>query len=282
MRKHGYVQNFCKNNGIDCYVKKVNVIEKSVIEKIGTEQAGRNARYCFFEEVLQKSNSNKIATAHNANDNAETVLMNIFRGSGTSGIKGIEPIRDGKFIRPIIECERSEIEEYCKKYNLNPKIDMSNFENIYTRNKIRNIIIPEIKELFNPNIIQSLNKLSSLARQESDFLQTYTENVMKNELIVKNNNENINMCTDSNLGTNSEDIKLTLDLKKFNNLNKVIQNRVVLKSIEIVLGSTQGIEKVHVDDIVTMCKRNIGNKFLTPKKNIKVMVKCGKILFQKI
>ena len=90
------------------------------------------------------------------------------------------------------------------------------------------------------------------------------------------------MCTDSNLGTNSEDIKLTLDLKKFNNLNKVIQNRVVLKSIEIVLGSTQGIEKVHVDDIVTMCKRNIGNKFLTPKKNIKVMVKCGKILFQKI
>ena len=109
-----YVKDYCEQLGIECFVKKVDVLQKSKLEKIGTEEAGRKARYDFFEEVLKSTNSNKIATAHNANDNAETVLMNIIRGSGTSGLKGITPIRDNKYIRPIIECERTEIEKYCE------------------------------------------------------------------------------------------------------------------------------------------------------------------------
>lgn len=259
-----YVQEFCNKLKIECYIKRINVIEKSNQEKIGTEEAGRKVRYDFFEEVLQKVGANKIATAHNANDNAETVLMNIFRGSGTSGLKGIEPIRDGRYIRPIIECERNEIEEYCKFNDLEPKIDKSNFENIYTRNKIRNIIIPQIKSEFNPNIIESLNKLSTLARQENDFIQRYVEDIMKKELIIEDGKQ------------------LILDLKKFNKLDMVIKNRVILVSIQKVLGNTQGIEKIHIDDIVKLCSRNIGNKYLTPNRNIKVLVMNGKIYFNKI
>lgn len=320
-----YVKNFCDKLGIKCYIKRIDVIDKSNKEKIGTEEAGRKARYDFFEEVLNIVNANKIATAHNENDNAETVLMNIFRGAGTSGLKGIEPIRDNKYIRPIIECERSEIEEYCRVNKLQPKIDKTNFENVYTRNKIRNVLIPEIKKEFNPNIIESLNKLSILARQENNFIQEYAKNIMENELIVEKDLENLQQSRNEKQNNKicreqmqkekiakdklqkgqmqknqieKEEIQrkqlqkeqiskektqnnksIVLNLKKFNQLDDVIKKRIVLEAIQRVLGSTQGIEKIHVDDIVKLCSKNIGNKYLTPNKNIKVLVKDGNITF---
>ncbi len=259
-----YVEEFCKNAKIDCYIKRIDVIKKSNLEKIGTEEAGRKARYDFFEQVLKQVGANKIATAHNANDNAETVLMNIFRGTGISGLKGIEPIRDNKFIRPLIECERCEIEEYCEINKLQPKIDKSNFENVYTRNKIRNILIPHIKKEFNPNIISALNKLSNVAKEENDFIQKYCNEIMEHKLILQKN---------------YEDKLLVLDLKMFNNLDNIIKSKVIFLSIQSVLGNTQGIEKIHVDDIIKLCSKNIGNKYLEPNKNIRVMVKQGKIFF---
>lgn len=320
-----YVKKFCDKLGIKCYIKRIDVIDKSNKEKIGTEEAGRKARYDFFEEVLNSVNANKIATAHNENDNAETVLMNIFRGAGTSGLKGIEPIRDNKYIRPIIECERSEIEEYCRVNKLQPKIDKTNFENVYTRNKIRNVLIPEIKKEFNPNIIESLNKLSILSRQENNFIQEYAKNIMENELIVKKDLENLQQSRNEKQNNKicreqmekekiakdklqkeqmqknqieKEEIQrkqlqkeqtskektqnnksIVLNLKKFNQLDDVIKNRIVLETIQRVLGSIQGIEKIHVDDIVKLCSKNIGNKYLTPNKNIKVLVKDGNITF---
>jgi len=85
--------------------------------------------------------------------------MNVLRGSGTGGLKSIQKI-NGKYIRPLIEIEREEIEKYCKENNLNPRIDSTNSDNTYTRNKIRNIVIPYIKKEFNPNIVEGLSRLS--------------------------------------------------------------------------------------------------------------------------
>ena len=140
-----YVEDYCKKNGIECYVKRINVIEYSQNNKIGIEEAGRKARYDFFDEIAQKTNANKIAIAHNKNDKIETIIMHILRGSGLSGLKGIEPIRNNRYIRPLIDCERQEIEDYCEKEELNPRIDKTNFENDYTIKKIRNIVIQYIK-----------------------------------------------------------------------------------------------------------------------------------------
>lgn len=275
-----FVQEYCNKIGVECYIQRINVIEKSNLEKIGTEEAGRKARYDFFEKVLKDTGANKIATAHNANDNAETILMNIFRGTGISGLRGIEPIRDNKYIRPIIECERFEIENYCNENNLEPKIDKTNFENTYTRNKIRNILIPELKKEFNPNIIQALNKLSSLARQENEFIQNYVENITEKDLKVPElmaiNKEALEQIADNQ---KLENIQYVLDLKKFNALENFIKSKVILYVIQKVLGSTQGIEKVHIDDIIKLCSKNVGNKFLMPNKKIKVLVKSGKIYF---
>ena len=180
-----FVENFCKKIGVTFYAKSIDVQKIANNKKIGTEEAGRKVRYDFFEEVLQKTGSNKIAIAHNKNDKIETIIMHLLRGSGLSGLKGIEPIRDNKYIRPLIECERQEIEQYCEDRKLQPRIDKTNFENEYTRNKIRNIVIPYIKKEFNPNIIQTLSRLSEVATDESNYIDLQTQRIYNKLLIEK-------------------------------------------------------------------------------------------------
>ena len=277
-----YVKEFCERIGVSFFFKRVDVESEAEKLKIGTEEAGRNIRYEFFIEVANKVGANKIATAHNSNDNAETVLMNIIRGSSISGLKGIEKVRDEKFIRPIIECNRDEIEEYCKINNLNPKYDKSNLENIYTRNKIRNMLIPFIKKEFNPNIIEGINRLSSIAYEEEQFINKIVEKEYKKLLISVNKNseerENNKTKNKTNIKTNNRK-EIVLNMKEFNILDYVIKAKIILYAISQVSGSATGIGKIHIDDIIRLCNNNIGNKFLIPKKGIKVYVKKGKIFF---
>ena len=255
-----YVKKICEEKKIDFYAKSIDVKKIANNSKIGTEEAGRKVRYDFFKEVLEKTKSNKIAIAHNKNDNIETIFMHILRGSGTNGLKGIEPKRKN-LIRPLIECEREEIEKYCKEKKLEPRIDKTNFENIYTRNKIRNVLIPYIKKEFNPNIIETINRLSNLIREE----QQYINNEVKrkyNEILIQ-----------------EEEKEVILNLKEFNKQEKVIKSKLILYTITRIFGSSNGIEKIHIEDIIKLCSNNIGNKFLTPNKNIKVLVKNHKIYF---
>ncbi|MCF0124688.1 MAG: tRNA lysidine(34) synthetase TilS, partial [Clostridia bacterium] len=215
-------------------------------------------RYDFFNEILKQTGAQKIAIAHNKNDNSETIIMNIIRGSGISGLKGIEPKR-GIYIRPLIECERSEIEKYCDEKNLEPRIDKTNLENEYTRNKIRNIVIPYIKKEFNPNIIETLDRLSNIVSEEENYIAGQ---------VVK---------AYGNIALDENEEQIILDLKKFNKQEKVIKSRVLLYTITRFFGSAKGIEKVHIEDIIKLCENNIGNKFLTPNKNLKILVKNHKI-----
>lgn len=266
-----YVEEFCKKNNIECFIKREKVENLAKEQKIGTEEAGRKLRYSFFDEVAKKVNANKIATAHNANDNAETVLMNLIRGTGTSGLKGIEAKRDNKFIRPLIEITRKEIEEYIEENKIEAKIDKSNSENIYTRNKVRNILIPLIEDEFNPNIITSLNRMSKIIKEENEYLSKQVEKIY-NEVVIAEylgnkqlDNENV----------------ILLDLKKFNNQDTVIKNRLVLYTINKLFGTSKNIEMIHISDIIKLCENNIGNKYLVPNKKVKVMVNKGKIFFKK-
>ena len=253
-----YVKNFCKEKNVEFYTKSIDVIKMANNNKIGTEEAGRKARYDFFDEILLKTNSNKICIAHNKNDNAETLIMNILRGSGVSGLRGIEPKR-GKYIRPLIECDREEIEKYCTEEKLNPRIDKTNFENDYTRNKIRNIVIPYIREEFNPNIINTLNRLSTLVKDQEEYFVDVIKEKFES-LVIEENNEEIQ-----------------LDLKKFNKEKKVIKSRLLLYTISRLFVNTKGIEKIHIEDLIKLCENNIGNKYLTPNKNLKVLIKYHKI-----
>lgn len=155
-----FVEDYCKKNKIPFIAKTIDVLKIANQEKMGTEEAGRKARYLFFEEVLKHERATKIATAHTKCDQAETVLMNLIRGTGLVGIKGIQAKRDEIFIKPLLEISREEVEGYCREKKLQPRYDKTNDENIYTRNKIRNLLLPLLQEEFNPNIIETLCRLS--------------------------------------------------------------------------------------------------------------------------
>lgn len=258
-----YVKEFCKKNNIEIFIKKANISEIAQKEKIGLEEAGRNIRYNFFEEVLKNTKSNKIAIAHNLNDKAETIIMNTLRGSGVSGLKGIEAKRK-KYIRPLIEIERYEIEKYCIENKINPRHDESNDDNTYTRNKIRNIVIPYIKNEFNPNIIKTLNRLSEIIKEEDEYVQSETEKIFKEILLTDEKN------------------KIEFDPRKFNEQEKVIQKNLILLAIKKVKGSTQGIEKVNIDDIIKLCNNNIGNKLIPPTKQLEIGIKNKRIYIKNI
>lgn len=255
-----FVKTFCQNLGIKFFSESIDVKQIAHNRKIGLEEAGRNVRYEFFDEIAQKTGANKIAIAHHLNDKIETIIMNLLRGTGISGLKGIEPIKSEKYIRPLIECKKTEIISYCEQNNLHPRIDKTNFDNAYTRNKIRNIVIPYIEKEFNPNIIDTLDRLSNLVSEEDKYLAKQVEMIYKQIRI-------------------QEKPHIILDLKKFNNQETVIKSRLLLYTITKVLGDCQGIAKIHIEDIIKLCENNIGNKYLTPNQNIKIFVKSGQIHF---
>ena len=255
-----YVKKYCEKNSIEFFVKRIDVMSVANNRKIGTEEAGRFVRYDFFDEVLKQTGSNKIAIAHNKNDKIETIIMHLLRGSGLSGLKGIEPIREN-VIRPLIECERKEIEKYCDENRLEPRIDKTNFENDYTRNKIRNIVIPYIEKELNPNIIETIDRLSEVVKKEDRYLEKVALDVYDKILIKQ------------------EPGQIMLELKGFNEQDEVIKSRIILYTVKKLFGSSQGIEKIHINDIIKLCNNNIGNKYLTPNKKIKILVKDKKIFF---
>ena len=215
-----------------------------------------------FLRKFYKKGANKIAIAHNKNDKIETIIMNMLRGSGISGLKGIEPKRENKYIRPLIETERTSIEEYCEEKNLRPRIDKTNFINDCTRNKIRNVVIPYIKNEFNPNIINTMDRLSSIIEEENRYLEKITIDVFE-KLKIK-----------------EEKGHLVLKLKEFNKQDIVIKKRLILYAINKTIGNVQNIEKVNINDIIKLCEKNIGNKYLMPNKNIKILVNKNQIFFE--
>lgn len=125
------------------------------------------------------------------------------------------------------------------------------------------MLIPYIEENFNPNIVDSLNRLSTIATKEDEYIHKIVENSFKNIMIIADISKK----------------EIILDLKKFNELDEVIKSRLILYTISEILGTSQGIEKIHIEDIIKLCGNNIGNKYLMPNKNIKIFVKKGKIFF---
>ena len=255
-----FVENYCKKNGIKFYYKRVNVQEIAKQQKKGEEEVGRNERYKFFDEICEKENANKIAIAHNMNDNAETMLLNLIRGTGLNGLEGIQPSQyNNRFIRPLINCNRNEIEDFCKENNLEPRIDSTNKENIYKRNIIRNKLIPFLKEL-NPNIIETLSRTSVIIAENNEFIQ-------------KEAQKNFNKITElkSNL--------VEIDLKDFNKMPIAMRKAIIQLSIDKLNGNIRNISKKNIDDIIKLAENNIGNKYII-YKNIKAEVKKGKLKIQ--
>ncbi len=175
-RDENFCKILCENYNIPFYIKNVDIKALSEKLKISEELCGRNERYSFFEELSEKLGA-KIATAHTASDNAETLLYNIARGTSVAGLSAIPPKR-GNIIRPLIELTREQIEQYCKDKNLAYETDSSNLSDDYTRNKIRHNAVPVLKEI-NSGFENCAMRLSESAREISEFLNSCAEKTLK-------------------------------------------------------------------------------------------------------
>lgn len=244
-----YISKLCEEMGITFFLKSINVPEYCDQNGLSIEEGARKLRYEMFHEIRQKTRSNKIAVGHNLNDQAETVLMRIMRGTGLQGLKGIDCIRDNIIIRPLLEIERCDIEKYCEDYNLNPRIDKTNLESIYTRNKIRLELIPYMKDNFNNNIIESIVRMSSSLRSDSDYIEKEAEDKFKDI---------------SNLSSDTAEIYL----EEYISLHDAIKVRVLRNGIKHVLGDTNFVDQKHIDDIRELEGENKVNKRITLPRGV--------------
>lgn len=243
-----FVRQFCKKYNIDFYGTRIQVDKIAKEKRISFETAAREVRYAFFKEVMEKVNGNKIALAHNANDQCETVLMRIMRGTGLEGLAGIKPLRDNIYIRPLIKITREEIENYCKDNGLETRLDKSNLETIYTRNKIRLELIPYIKENFNSNIIQSINRLVENAEWDIEFIDFISKEIY-------------------NKYAKEEKDRVILSKELFLEPRAVV-GRVIRNAVSSLQGNILNFEKVHIDDIIKLNKLGTGKTIELPKEFI--------------
>lgn len=174
------IKKFSEKLAIPCIVEKLDVKKYAEENSVSTETAGRLLRYQMLESIAKKHTCNKIATAHNANDNAETVLMWLLRGSGSlAGIPQKRKINKKlEIIRPILPVKRKDIEKYVKKQKIPFCIDKSNFSDIYTRNRIRHSLIP-IFEKLNPMAVDHIFSLSVIQAREDAYLEQISSNFAK-------------------------------------------------------------------------------------------------------
>lgn len=248
-RDEEFVNSLCLKMGIVYYAKSLNI-------KSGTnlEQEGRKARYDFFTELKNRYGIDKIATAHNKNDQAETVLMRIFRGCGIKGLAGIKYKRQDGVIRPMLDLSRTEIEDYKARYNLKNIEDETNNNLEFTRNKIRHILIPELIKEYNPKILDSLSNLAKNSNIDSKFIWNYTKRLYK-RLRVKSKE------------------KISFHISSFNLIDNAIKSKLIKLAIEEVSGeSTLELTTGHLENVINSLKKpKTGNKItISNKINIEI------------
>lgn len=230
-----FVELVCKEMGIPFYLKEINIPKMSKELGMSEEEAGHFARYAFFRELA--GDNGKIATAHNANDNVETVLMNLMRGTTLQGLQGIA-YKNGNIVRPILGISRTEIEEYLSENGLTHITDKTNFEDVYTRNKIRLNLIPYIESAFNGNFVKVL----------SQNIEGYRED---NEFLTQSTNSYFELCCDV-----KED-KVLISLSDFVKMPISMQKRVLFKAIQMIMNKTEDTNRLNIsnDIIQAICNK---------------------------
>lgn len=244
-----YIIKLCNELGINHYVKRIDIEYVAKFENVSLEVAGRNERYKAFEEIRKKYEYNKIAVAHNANDQAETVLMRIMRGTGLEGLTGIKSKREDGVIRPILCLNRQDIERYCEEKRLNPRIDSSNYERIYSRNKVRLDILPYMKEHFNKDIIDTLNRMSILLQKDNEFIEKYS-----------------NKCYNKYCENLGERFRISRNLFK-EEMDSII-TRVIIRAFKEISNSHQNFEMKHIYEIVSLANKDTGKRLNLTNKII--------------
>ena len=258
-----FVKRMAEKLELPYYSTNVDMIGYGDQHKISHEEAGRKLRYGFFRSILRQYNGGKIAVAHNMNDQAETLLMRIMRGTGIDGLNGMSYI-SGDIIRPVLNITRAEIEQYVEDHNIETVLDKTNLMPIYTRNKVRLELIPYIEDNFNPNLIQSLWRLSQTSQYDTMFLQRCTEE--KYLSVVESEDE----------------YRIVFHGDQFRELDICIQQRIVILAITKLIGVFQGFSEHHISTITELF--NVGNtgKAIDLPNNLVAKVDYDRLIIEQI
>lgn len=250
-----FVRQLGLKTGIPVIIGRIDV--KNLSKKGSIEEIARDARLRFLFETAKKIKADKIALAHNLDDQAETVLMRLIRGSGLFGLSGILPLKiihGNKIIRPLIEVPRKEIEKYLKIRKIKSRLDKSNLQDIYLRNRIRNKLLPKLRKEYNPQITEALSNLAQSSGLDYDFLSRHAAKLTKEKF------GNINLV-------------------KFRRLHPSIQRMILRLKVTKLQGSTRRITYQHIKEIEDLIIARPTNSIVDLPKGISVLKKAKTITF---
>lgn len=235
LRDEAFVRELAQKFGLPFFCEQKDVRSHAEHHRLSVEEAGREVRYDFFSMLSHGHGYKKIATGHNKNDNAELVLMNLLRGAGPKGLSGIPPMRDNLYIRPLIRKTKKEILDFLKTDDQPFRIDASNTDTAYLRNAVRHRLIPVLESDYNPGIIDALDRLSHILRQEEEYLDAEAQRRFESCL------------------TGKEASFISFSKKKLSELHPAMVNRVIRKGIEMVKKDLRRISLSHMSDILDFC-----------------------------
>ncbi|MGI5921443.1 MAG: tRNA lysidine(34) synthetase TilS [Syntrophomonadaceae bacterium] len=254
-----FVRDKCLLWKIPFYSRMVKVREAAASQKKSLEEMGRICRYRFFSELLTELKGQSIATAHHGDDVAETVLLHLLRGTGLKGLRGILPV-SGQLIRPLLGVKKAELVSYLNDNGINYCWDQSNEEVVYTRNRIRNELIPYLQKNFNPRIIDSLNQLAVMAREENQVLDEETERLWQ-DIAVKEEKELI-----------------IIDSKLLMSVKSGYQRRLIKKALGMLAGEAEwDLEDTNM--VMNLADREGSSRIIHLKKGVKVNKVYDQLIF---
>ncbi|HQL67168.1 MAG TPA: tRNA lysidine(34) synthetase TilS, partial [Caldisericia bacterium] len=255
-----FVRTISQKLKIPLYVIREDIRKLSNENKKSIEEVGREVRFSFFDKTLKVENFNKIALGHNLDDNVETILINFIKGSGTKGLIGIPEKRDN-IIHPIINIKKEEILKFLEENKIEYRVDKTNFEIDFLRNKVRNYLLPIIEKEFNKNFKEKILSLSNILKVEDRFLDNLVENI-KNDLME------------------FEDDFIKIDNKKFQKLDLSLKRRLIRKAIDYFNRDLREYPLEHIDKVISLENKKTGKEIELPFNLIAVKDK-NKIIIEK-
>lgn len=237
-----FVEEICFKWGIPCKIFYFDVAKEAQKRGLGTEETGRLLRYEVFD---RERKGGFVAVAHNKNDQGETVLMRLCRGAGGSGLAGIRPVRD-YIVRPLLFCTRKEIEEYCEENGLHYCQDSTNQENIYTRNRVRNEILPLLEELY-PKATEHIAQTAEILAEEEKYLQSQAK-VLFYEALDKAGED-----------------KVSLNVNVLLKMHRVMRKRVFAMAFRM-LGAKKDVASIHFELLEGLLSQESGKSLNLPNK----------------
>lgn len=238
-----FVASFAARLGLPCTVEEVDVPAYIAAHGLSAEAGAREVRYAFFERVAAAVGAEKIALGHHADDQVETVLLRILRGTGMRGLGGMAPVRDGRYIRPLIGVRRAEIEAYCREHDLQPRLDSTNLSPAYLRNRIRRELLPFLRARYNPAVDASLLQIAEIVRAEDDYMageaRKQLDRLRRDPDVLR-----------SIRNGQAQGVALVIDIAGLADQPVALQRRIIRQAFdEGRRGREAGLELVHVEAV---------------------------------